>query len=75
MFTDREEHGEHFEAAESEKAERQNEKLYSEDPRKIGEQLDEQKEGLDERHYENPETRKDKRNAQPISKPDEKNFI
>lgn len=75
MFTNKEEHGELFEAAEKEKAERQNEKLSTEDPRKIGEQLDEQKEGLDERHYENPETRKDKRNADPTSKPDEKNFI
>lgn len=75
MFANKEEHGELFEAAEKEKAKRQNEKLSTEDPRKIGEQLGEQKEGLDERHYENPETRKDKRNADPISKPDEKNFI
>ncbi|CEG21773.1 hypothetical protein BN1080_00689 [Planococcus massiliensis] len=75
MFADKEKHGDHFEAPESKKAERQNEKLHSEDPREIGEQLDEQKEGLDDRHYENPKTRKDKRNAEPISKPDENNFI
>ena len=64
-----------FELPEDEKTEIQNDKLESEGPRSIEEEREEKAVELDGRHYEDPAFRKDKRNANPISKPDEKNFI
>lgn len=64
-----------FELPEDEKTEIQNEKLKAEGPRSIEEEREEKAVELDDRHYEDPAFRKDKRNADPISKPDEKNFI
>lgn len=63
-----------FELPEKEKTGLQNEALESAKPQPVfGE--DETTEILDVRQYEDPAFRKDKRNADPISKPDEKNFI
>lgn len=64
-----------FELPEDKKTDIQNEKLESEEPRSTEEEREEKAVELDERHYEEPAHRKDKRNADPISKPDEKNFI
>ncbi|ANU09912.1 hypothetical protein A1A1_07097 [Planococcus antarcticus DSM 14505] len=64
-----------FELPEDEKTAIQNDNLESEGPRSIEEEREEKAVELDERHYEDPAFRKDKRNADPISKPDEKNFI
>ena len=64
-----------FELPEDEKTALQNEKLESEGPRSIAEEREEKVVELDDSHYEEPAHRKDKRNADPISKPDEKNFI
>ncbi|MBD8014836.1 general stress protein [Microbacterium sp. APC 3898] len=64
-----------FELPENEKTAIQEDKLESEGPRVIEEEREEKAVELDDRHYEDPAFRKDKRNADPISKPDEKNFI
>lgn len=64
-----------FELPEDEKTEIQQDKLEAEGPRTIEEEREEKTVELDEQHYEDPAFRKDKRNADPISKPDEKNFI
>jgi hypothetical protein len=67
--------GDPFKLGEQEKTDIQNKKLEKEDPRRLGEDSEEEAVDLDERQYEDPESRQDKRNADPISKPDEKNFI
>ena len=64
-----------FELPEDEKTEIQQHKIESEGPRTIEEDREEKSVELDQRHYEDPASRKDKRNADSISKPDEKNFI
>jgi hypothetical protein len=64
-----------FELPEDEKTEIQQHKTESEGPRTIEEDREEKSVELDDRQYEDPAFRKDKRNADPISKPDEKNFI
>ena len=64
-----------FELPEDKKTTIQNDKLESEGPRVIKEEREEKTVELDDQHYEDPAFRKDKRNANPISKPDEKNFI
>lgn len=74
LYVDKDAH-DAFELPEDEKTEIQNEKLESEGPRTVEEEREEKSVELDERHYEDPAFRKDKRNADPISKPDEKNFI
>lgn len=67
--------GDPFKLGEQEKTDIQNKKLEKEDPRRLGEDREEEAVDLDERQYEDPGSRQDKRNADPISKPDEKNFI
>ena len=67
--------GDPFKLGEQEKTDIQNKKLEKEDPRRLGEDSEEEAVDLDERQYEDPGSRQDKRNADPISKPDEKNFI
>ena len=74
LYVDKDAH-DAFELPENEKTELQQDKLASEGPRTIEEDREEKSVELDERHYEDPASRKDKRNADPISKPDEKNFI
>ncbi|MDQ0428161.1 hypothetical protein QOZ98_000987 [Planomicrobium stackebrandtii] len=64
-----------FELPEDKKTAIQNEKLESQGPRPIEEDREEKAVELDDHQYEEPAHRKDKRNADPISKPDEKNFI
>lgn len=65
--------GDRFMLGEKEKTELQNEQMQEEET--VVADHSEQSIVLDERHYEDPETRRDKRRADPISKPDEKNFI
>lgn len=63
-----------FELSEKEKTGLQNEAVESPKPEPVFIE-DETTEVLDDRQYEDPAFRKDKRNVDPISKPDEKNFI
>ncbi|MTD30962.1 general stress protein [Planomicrobium sp. YIM 101495] len=65
--------GDRFMLGEKEKTELQNEQVQQGET--VVPEHSEKSIVLDERHYEDPEMRRDKRRADPISKPDEKNFI